>query len=167
MREPKCTSSVSVRTKRHFAQPTSARSEGTVAPTVRSSSSALRLEPEVPSPEIGIDQAVDWRVKRILSLIDSEDGKIGSDMADVCRKLDLGISADYATKLFKRETGIGFREYGARKRLMKAASQLAETSLSIKVIAADLGYNIPQAFSRRFKFQYQVKPTEYRRQQHP
>jgi len=87
-------------------------------------------------------------------------------MAEICRKLELGISADYATKLFKKDTGIGFREYGAHKRLMKAASQLAETNLSIKVIAADLGYNIPQAFSRRFKFQYQLRPTEYRRQQH-
>jgi AraC-like DNA-binding protein len=109
---------------------------------------------------------MDWRVRKILLFLDSEDGKIGPDMAEICRKLDLGISADYATKLFKKETGIGFREYAARKRLAKGATQLVETSLSIKVIAADLGYNSPQDFSRRFKFQYRLKPGEFRRQQH-
>jgi AraC family transposon Tn10 TetD transcriptional regulator len=125
-----------------------------------------RLEPTVSPPPIQIPGSSDWRVRKILLFIDSHDGKIGPDMADICQELDLGISADYAVKLFKKQTGVGFREYGAHKRLLKAASQLAETSLSIKVIAADLGYNSPQDFSRRFKFQYRVKPSEYRRRQH-
>ena len=166
MREAKCGSSVSIRPKRDFARPSPIESKAAVAFTGPHNSSDRRPESQTPLTQIEVGQAMDWRVRKILLFIDSEDGKIGSDMADICRKLDLGISADYATKLFKKQTGSGFREYGARKRLMKAASQLAETSLSIKVIAADLGYHIPQAFSRRFKFQYQVKPTEYRRQQH-
>lgn len=166
MCEATCESSVSMRAKRHSTQPTSIRSKTAIAAASRHDFDSQQSESKIPLKEIEACQAVDWRVRKILLFIDSVDGKIGSSMADICGKLGLGISADYATKLFKKETCIGFREYGAHRRLMKAASQLAETSLSIKVIAADLGYNIPQAFSRRFKVQYQVKPTEYRRQQH-
>jgi AraC-like DNA-binding protein len=123
-------------------------------------------QPESSVAPVSTTGPLDWRVRKILLFIDAENGKIGQDMAEICRKLDLGISADYAVKLFKKITGTGFREYAAKKRLTKAASQLIETSLSIKVIAADLGYNSPQDFSRRFKFQYRVKPTEFRKQQH-
>lgn len=167
MRQGESRSSVFVQSKKHNAQPTSIGSKSAVISLVRPDSDEQNSRSPIPLKRIEVSDSLDWRIRKILLFIDSADGKIGSDMADICRQLSLGISADYATKLFKRETGIGFREYGARKRLMKAASQLAETNLSIKVIAADLGYNIPQAFSRRFKFQYQVKPTEYRRQQHP
>ncbi len=157
---------MSMRYKKRNAERTSIRPKTAAISVVRHDSSEPHSESATPLTRIEIVGSVDWRIRKILLFIDSEDGKIGPDMTDICRQLDLGISADYATKLFKRETGIGFREYGARKRLMKAASQLADTNLSIKVIATDLGYNIPQAFSRRFKFQYQLRPTEYRRQQH-
>ncbi len=157
---------IECKTKKTNAKPTSAGPKSGVIPVVRPDSSEPHLELATPLTSVEILGPLDWRVRRILLFLDSEDGKIGPAMAEICRKLELGISADYATKLFKKDTRVGFREYGARKRLMKAASQLAETNLSIKVIAADLGYNIPQAFSRRFKFQYQLKPTEYRRQQH-
>jgi AraC-like DNA-binding protein len=124
------------------------------------------IEQDDPSTHVEPPTIRDWRVRRVLAFLDSEDGRTGQYMAGICRKLDLGISADYAVKLFKKETGIGFREYAAKRRLMKAATQLIETSLSIKVIAAELGYNSPQDFSRRFKFQFQVKPTEFRRRRH-
>ena len=157
---------IECKTKKTNAKPTSARPKSGVIPALHRRPSEQHSESAIPLTSVEILGSLDWRVRKILLFLDSEDGKIGPGMSEICRKLDLGISADYATKLFKKETGIGFREYGGRKRLMRAASQLAETNLSIKVIAADLGYNIPQAFSRRFKFQYQLRPTEYRRQQH-
>jgi AraC-like DNA-binding protein len=162
VRQIESVSSIFAQPKKH-RQPNFAGSKSIHDSDVQRDSDELHAKSPI---TIHVRESVDWRIKKILLFIDSEDGKIGSDMADICRQLNLGISADYATKLFRKETGIGFREYGAHKRLMKAAVQLAETNLSIKVIAADLGYNIPQTFSRRFKFQYQVKPTEYRRQQH-
>jgi len=166
VRQGESGSSVFAQSKKHNTQRPSIRPKAVSISLVPHDSDERNAKSPIPLAGIKAAGSMDWRIRKILLFIDLADGKIGSDMADICRQLDLGISPDYATKLFKRETGIGFREYGARKRLMKAASQLAETNLSIKVIAADLGYNIPQAFSRRFKFQYQVKPTEYRRQQH-
>jgi AraC-like DNA-binding protein len=151
--------------KKRTREPISSRSKFAALSVIQPDSSEQRLEPATVLTRIEV-RSVDWRIRKILSFIDSEDGKIGPDMAEICHTLDLGISADYATKLFKKETGAGFREYAARKRLEKGAAQLAETSLSIKVIAADLGYNSPQDFSRRFKFQYRIKPKEFRRQQH-
>src|SRR5262249_11024602 len=72
---------------------------------------ALTSEPPASEPKPDRARSLDWRVRRILLFIDSENGKTGQDMAEICRILDLGISADYAMKLFKKETGIGFREY--------------------------------------------------------
>lgn len=166
MRQGERRNSMFVQSKKHHARPASIGSKSAPISLVGPDSEEQNLKPPIPPKRIEVGESLDWRIRKILLFIDAADGKIGSDMADICRQLDLGISADYATKLFKRETGSGFRDYGSGKRLMKAASQLADTNLSIKVIAANLGYNIPQAFSRRFKFQYRVKPTEYRRQQH-
>jgi AraC-like DNA-binding protein len=152
--------------KNHDLKPVSVNSEPIDISAVLFKSSALpTLGMDTPS-QIGDNNPLDWRVKKILLFIDTENGRIGPDMTEICRRLDLGISADYAVKLFRKQAGIGFREYAARRRLMQAARQLAETSLSIKVIAADLGYNSPQDFSRRFKFKYQLRPTEFRKRQH-
>ncbi|HHX12384.1 MAG TPA: helix-turn-helix transcriptional regulator [Clostridiales bacterium] len=79
---------------------------------------------------------------------------------DISRKVD--ISPYYFSKLFKEETGENFIEYLTNMRIKKAKNLLVHSDMNIKNICVDTGYSDPNYFSRIFKKQVGVTPTEYR-----
>ncbi len=105
----------------------------------------------------------DRRIAKLLHFIDGQDGKVGWDLDHVCRELQLNISGPYAAQLFKRCTGLGVREYAKKKRLLLAAKRLEIPDLPVKVIAAEFGYRSVAHFSRRFKEQFFLSPSEFRK----
>lgn len=116
----------------------------------------------------GLDKApaskrrADWRVERILHFVNTQDGKLGWDLSELCVQLDLGITGSHAAKLFSRHTGTGIREYAKERRLTLAAQQLRSTTDSVKQIALELGYRTPNDLRRQFKKHFCVNPTEFR-----
>ena len=98
-----------------------------------------------------------------MQFIDSHSGHVGWNLEEACRELRLDISSAYAARLFKRSTGLGVREYAKKKRLSAAADLLKTTDLSVKAIAAEFGYRSPPDFTRRFKDQFHLSPTRFRR----
>src|SRR5215469_12408972 len=68
--------------------------------------------------------AVDWRVSKLRQFIDEKNGCIGYRLTDICRQLDLGISASHASRLFHQDMGVAIREYMKLKRLQTAAVKL-------------------------------------------
>ena len=106
----------------------------------------------------------DRRASKIRSFIDRNDGQIGLSLDALCRTLGLGISAAHAGRLFKRQFGIGIREYAAGRRLMKAAHLLRTTTLCVKTISGNLGYRSTSDFCRRFKREFRLTPTDCRKQ---
>ncbi len=116
-------------------------------------------------PAVPTNQALiqgDWRVERLQFFINSAHGKLGWTLDSICRDLDLGVSGSYGGRLFKRHTGLGVREYTKRRRLALAADRLENTTLSIKEIAADLGYKNQTDLSRQFRQLFRLNPKEYR-----
>jgi AraC-like DNA-binding protein len=111
-----------------------------------------------------LQRSGDWRVERILHFVDAQDGKFGWDLNQLCKQLELGISASHAAKLFNRHTGIGIREYIKQRRLTLAAQQIQSTTDSVKRIALELGYRTPNDLRRQFKKQFCLTPTEFRQQ---
>lgn len=79
---------------------------------------------------------------------------------EVSRQLD--ISPYYFSKLFKEETGSNFVECVTNLRMERAKQLLTEENLSMKEICAQVGYSDPNYFSRIFKKNAGVTPTEYR-----
>ncbi len=79
---------------------------------------------------------------------------------DVSREVD--ISPYYFSKLFKEETGENFIEYLTGIRIEKAKQLLAGSGLSMKEICAEIGYSDPNYFSRIFKKNAGVTPTEFK-----
>ena len=77
----------------------------------------------------------------------------------------VGVSSFYLSKLFKEEKGETFINFISDKRLEKSRQLLSETSLSIKEITAEVGYNDQNYFSRIFKSKYGISPKEYRKVQ--
>jgi AraC-like DNA-binding protein len=72
------------------------------------------------------------------------------------------LSSTYYSGLFKEQTGCAPRDYLHLLRIHRACQLLRETELSIKQIAARVGYQDPFHFSRQFKTFHGVSPTEFR-----
>lgn len=79
---------------------------------------------------------------------------------EVSRQLDL--SSYYFSKLFKEETGSNFVEYVTALRIQKAKELLKDNDCTMKEICSSVGYSDPNYFSRIFKKNEGITPTEYR-----
>lgn len=79
---------------------------------------------------------------------------------DVSRQVN--ISPYYFSKIFKEDMGEGFVEYLTKIRMEKAKELLTTTEYSMKEICAMVGYADPNYFSRSFKKNVGVTPTEYK-----
>lgn len=64
--------------------------------------------------------------------------------------------------LFKRWAGFSPIDYFIHLRMRRASRLLANTSMSVKEIAAALGYDDPFYFSRLFKSVHGTAPSDYR-----
>lgn len=72
------------------------------------------------------------------------------------------LSPAHFTVRFKEQTGCSPRDYLHLLRMHQACRQLQDTLLSVKEIAARLGYRDPFHFSRQFKAFQGVSPRAYR-----
>lgn len=90
------------------------------------------------------------------------DGHYSSDLSldEVSREIN--ISPYYFSKLFKDETGGNFIDYVTAIRMEKAKELLSTTDKSMKEICSEVGYADPNYFSRSFKKNVGITPTEYK-----
>lgn len=75
------------------------------------------------------------------------------------------LSPNYFGDMVKAETGKTAQEYIALRLFSYAKRQLASPELSVKEVAASLGFLYPQHFVRFFKKHSGMTPSEYRRKQ--
>ena len=75
-----------------------------------------------------------------------------------------GLDRSYLSKLFKRATNFTPQEYLIFVRIDKAKMLLRSKNLSVQNIAYSVGYPDPFAFSKIFKKETGMSPSDYRRQ---
>lgn len=75
-----------------------------------------------------------------------------------------GIHPNYLTRIFHEKYSVSPKQYLMDLKLKKARRLLTTTELSVSVIASSLGFDDQLAFSKNFKKEYSVSPTEYRKQ---
>jgi len=106
------------------------------------------------------------QTKKESSIIENALAYIGNNynkdisLVDVSREVN--ISPYYFSKVFKDETGWNFIEYLTNLRIEKAKELLSSTECSMKEICVMVGYSEPNYFSRTFKKNVGVTPTEYK-----
>lgn len=122
-----------------------------------------------------------WLLEKIMSACQSVAGKraekantvieqakeyiqknFGKDISldDVSREVD--ISPYYFSKIFKDSTGKNFIEYLTEVRIERAKELLVSSGCSMKEICSSVGYSDPNYFSRAFKKNVGITPTEYK-----
>jgi AraC-like DNA-binding protein len=72
------------------------------------------------------------------------------------------VSLSHYFALFKQQTGCTPIDYFIQLRMQRACELLQQTSLSVKEVAAALGYEDPFYFSRVFKLVNLVAPSHFR-----
>ncbi len=78
-----------------------------------------------------------------------------------------GLSRSRFEHLFKQESGLTFKAYLQALRVTKAKELLADWRLSIKQVAARVGYAHPPDLTRAFREQLGITPSEYRKRLTP
>jgi transcriptional regulator GlxA family with amidase domain len=111
----------------------------------------------------GNHKSIDGRIKLVIRLTEQQYAKDDPTLGKMAQHT--GLSIWYLARLFKKNTGINFGEHLRNLRLKKAESLLRDTFLSIKEIAAAVGYKHVSDFDHHFKAAYGMRPSEYRRSQ--
>lgn len=75
----------------------------------------------------------------------------------------VSVSASYLSALFRKHLGIPPSRYISRARLARAKGLLREGNLTVTEVAHMLGYSTIQHFSRCFRAEFHVSPTQYAR----
>lgn len=102
-----------------------------------------------------------WQLRRIHERIAAapETGYPGvQQLAELC-----GLSRSHLMRMFKGSTGSSLHEFIADHRLAAARQLLASDQLSIKQVAARLGFRDPAHFTNAFRRDEQMTPSEFRR----
>ncbi len=79
----------------------------------------------------------------------------------------LSYNATYLGRVFREETGMGFRAYLNTLRIQKAAELLKSSALSVHRVADAVGYVQYKQFLAHFKAYYGQTPKEYRQSVSP
>ena len=74
-----------------------------------------------------------------------------------------GLDRSYLSKLFKNATDMTPQEYLLSFRMNKAKELLKDSSISVQNVAYSVGYNDPLSFSKFFKRETGLSPSEYRK----
>jgi len=74
----------------------------------------------------------------------------------------LSVDRNYLCRIFKKETGTSIKKFLIRYRLGVAATKIRLSKKTFKEIASEIGFEDSLYFSRLFKRQYGVSPSEYR-----
>ncbi len=78
---------------------------------------------------------------------------------------ELGVSINTAMHVFKKNVGMGIITYFTKLKVEKAMELIDKGELSFRTISERLGFESPEYFSRVFKKQIGMTPTEYAKQQ--
>ena len=75
------------------------------------------------------------------------------------------LHPNYLSTLFKKETGLSFRQYLNRYRILRASEQiLLRPDVPFEALAAEVGYDNPRQFFKMFKEHTGLTPGQYRHQ---
>jgi AraC-like DNA-binding protein len=102
---------------------------------------------------------LEGRVRKILKMVESGTTFTIRDLA-----FEFHLSPSYLQRLFKHQTGVCIGEWLNEQKLQKAAHLLANSYLSVKEIAHNVGYEHASSFIRAFERRYTQAPARYRKQ---
>lgn len=102
-------------------------------------------------------------IKRALSIIQF---RYMEDLSLDIITEELQVSSSYLSRLFKKETGVNFKDYLKNYRVNLAKYKLRNTTMKIYEIAEAVGYRDQAYFSDLFKKTVGCSPNKYKNRKH-
>jgi AraC-like DNA-binding protein len=102
----------------------------------------------------------DERIEKAIGLIHERYHNVDLKLGLISHELN--VSPSHMSRLFKRATGLRFRQFLNRVRIERARRALLDTSLSVKEIACAVGYKHVCDLTHRFRATHGASPTRYR-----
>ena len=103
--------------------------------------------------------ARDWRLRRVLELIDA---RLGEDISLAELALEAGLSAKHLTTLFRAATGEPPHRWLMRRRVERAREMLANPRHSVTEVAHLCGFASSQHLATVFQKRLGMTPSAYR-----
>lgn len=100
---------------------------------------------------------LDLRIMKYTSLHVCENGFIEN------LEMEMGLSRDYMSKLFKKENGLTLNEYIIQTKIEYAKNDLLHTTMKIYEISEKLGYSSIDYFTKIFRNHTGSTPLQYRK----
>jgi AraC-like DNA-binding protein len=100
--------------------------------------------------------------EQIQQAVDQVEADLSQDLTAGAAAHTAGMSLRSFHRYFPALTGYRFGEYLRKRRLSAAADELRTSRASILAIAIQSGYDSHEAFTRAFKSEYDVTPSEFR-----
>lgn len=100
-------------------------------------------------------------VSRAIGYIDMHYGRFGLTVREIAAQA--GVSGDYLSRQFRRVTGIGVQEYLRRYRFARSM-ELLQAGKPVSEAARETGFQSLCHFSREFRREIGVTPSQYREQ---
>ena len=76
----------------------------------------------------------------------------------------LHLTPQYISKIFKDNIGIGFKDYLVQLRLEHAKTLIKNTDKNLLIIGNECGFPNNKSFIYYFKQQYNITPSQYKKQ---
>lgn len=105
--------------------------------------------------------AEDYRRTQQAILMINSDYATPLQLAEVAAQL--GVRADYLSKVFRRNVGYSFSEYLMKIRLNRACHLLRTTKMKVSEVGFESGFSNLSNFNRLFVRQNRMTPREFRR----
>lgn len=105
--------------------------------------------------------------EQIQQAVDQVEADLSRDLTAGAAARTAGMSLRSFHRYFPALTGYRFGEYLRKRRLSAAADELRNGRASILAIAIQSGYESHEAFTRAFKSEYNVTPSEFRSADRP
>lgn len=99
-------------------------------------------------------------IQRVMIMIEAN---LSSDLSLKVVAGELNVNASYLSHLFRKEVGITLTEYVNRTRIEESLACLNSTDLQIQAIGQKVGIYDLAYFTKLFKKQIGMSPSEYRR----
>lgn len=116
---------------------------------------------EIPKQSVNVDSNDDKLLNEVIKITEEKMGE--TDFSINALSKEIGISSVYLNKKISLITGKTTSEYVRYLRMRRAGDLLLKTQKSISEVAYEVGYNIPKYFSKHFKEEFGVLPSEYRK----
>ena len=121
-----------------------------------------RQIPPVTTEQLGVRNEFGEIERRIAETVGYMRERLNQSLRVPKLAIMVGVSQSHFFAVFKKQTGFAPMDFFIRMRMGRACELLDATSLSVKEIAAALGYDDQFYFSRVFKSVNQISPSKYR-----